>query len=169
MMEVVKSPNPILLEHASECDIGDSSLKKLSSQMLKAMYKNRGIGLAGPQVAMLKRIIVIDLGYDPEDKDKPKCPHTLINPEIVERSSEMEDSEEGCLSCPGISAPVLRHAIVKVKYFDLDGKERTIEAGGLLSHCLQHEIDHLDGKTLFQTAKPAVRLQLLQEYQQAQF
>lgn len=165
MLEVVKSPNPILLERASECDLSDSSLKKLSKEMLKAMYKNLGIGLAGPQVAQLKRIIVIDLGYNPEDKDKPKCPHTLINPEIVERSSEMEDSEEGCLSCPGISAPVLRHAIVKVKYFDLDGQERIIEAGGLLSHCLQHEIDHLEGKTLFQTAKPEVRLQLLQEYQ----
>ena len=165
MLEVVKSPNPILLERASECDLSDSSLKKLSKEMLKAMYKNRGIGLAGPQVAELKRIIVIDLGYDPEDKGKSKHPHTLINPEIIERSSEMEDSDEGCLSCPGITAPVLRHAIVKVKYFDLEGREHTIEAGGLLSHCLQHEIDHLEGKTLFQTAKPEVRLQLLQDYQ----
>ena len=167
MLEVVKSPNPILLERASECDLSDSSLKMLSNEMLKTMYKNHGIGLAGPQVGESKRIIVFDLGYDPDDKDKPKCPHTLINPEIIERSSEMEDSEEGCLSCPGISAPVLRHAIVKVKYFDLDGQEHAIEAGGLLSHCLQHEIDHLEGKTLFQTAKPEVRLQLLQDYQLA--
>ena len=167
MLEVVKSPNPILLERATECELNDPSLKNLSNEMLKTMYKNHGIGLAGPQVGMQKRIIVIDLGYDPEDKSKPKCPHTLVNPEFIERSSEMEDSEEGCLSCPGISAPVLRHATVKVKYFDLDGRERTIEAGGLLSHCLQHEIDHLDGKTLFQTAKPEVRLQLLQDYQLA--
>ena len=167
MLEIVKSPNPILLERAVECDPNDSSLKNLSREMLEAMYCDLGIGLAGPQVGVLKRIIVIDLGYDPEDKDKPKCPHTLINPEIIERSAEMEDSDEGCLSCPGISAPVLRHAIVKVKYRDLDGQELFIEAGGLLSHCLQHEIDHLDGKTLFQTAKPEVRLQLLQDYQLA--
>ena len=167
MLKLVTSPNPVLLERAAEVDPADASLTNLSEEMLDIMYKNRGIGLAGPQVGELKRIIVIDLGYDPEDKEKPKCPYTLINPEIVERSSEMEDSEEGCLSCPGISAPVLRHAIVKVKYFDLDGQEHTIEAGGLLSHCLQHEIDHLEGKTLFQTAKPEVRLQLLQDYQAA--
>ena len=164
MLQLVTSPNPVLLETAAEVDPADASLRQLSEEMLKLMYEHNGIGLAGPQVGASKRIIVIDVGYDPDDMDAGTHPHVLINPEFISRSAETEDSEEGCLSCPGISAPVLRHAIVKVKYVDLDGQEHTIEAGGLLSHCLQHEIDHLDGKTLFQTAKPEVRLQLLKEY-----
>lgn len=168
MLQLVTSPNPVLLERAVEVDTSDASLRQLAEEMLDIMYKNRGIGLAGPQVGELKRIIVIDVGYDPDEKDGQRHPHVLLNPEIISRSSEMEDSEEGCLSCPGISAPVLRHKIVKVKYTDLDGTEHTIEAADTLSHCLQHEIDHLDGKTLFQTAKPEVRLKLIQEYQAAQ-
>ena len=168
MLQLLKSPNPLLLEVSSPCDPADKSLKKLSKDMLDVMYKYEGIGLAGPQVGVLKRIIVIDSSYDPEDKEVPKNPIVLINPEIIEKSEATEESDEGCLSCPGISAPVMRHVGVKVKYTDLNGKEQTINAEGILSRCLQHEIDHLDGKTLFQTAKPEVRLDLLKEYQNLQ-
>lgn len=166
MLKLITSPNPLLLEVCEPCDPSDKSLKKLSDGMLKVMYKYQGIGLAGPQVGVLKRIIVIDNSYDPEDKNVPKEPIVLINPVITEKSEEMHESDEGCLSCPGISAPVLRHNNVTVKYTDLSGKEQTIKAEGMLSRCLQHEIDHLDGKTLFQTAKPEVRLDLLKEYQE---
>ena len=166
MLDVLKSPNPILLEKSSPVDPSDPDLKKLSDEMLDLMYKYEGVGLAAPQVGVLKRMIVIDHDYDPEDKAVPKNPIVLLNPEFVSKSDAMEESNEGCLSCPGISAPVMRHVGVKVKYTDLNGKEQTIEGTGLLSRCLQHEIDHLDGKTLFQTAKPEVRLDLLKEYQE---
>lgn len=167
MLDIIISPNPCLLQVAKPCKLDDPNLANEATQMQDLMYKNTGIGLAGPQVGLSKRVIVIDKDYDLEDIKGTKNPITLINPEIVEKSDEMVESEEGCLSCPGISAPVMRHKYVKVKYFDLDGNVQYIEGEGTISNCLQHEIDHLDGKTLFQTAKPDVRLQLIQEYQQA--
>lgn len=167
MLQLLKSPNPILLEKSADCEVGDASLSKLSKDMQEVMYHFNGIGLAGPQVGVLKRIIVLDLDYDSEDKSSTKNPITLINPKIVEKSKDTEVSDEGCLSCPGISAPVTRHKSVKVEYYDLDGKLQIIEGTGLLANCLQHEIDHLDGKTLFQTSLPEARIQLLQDYQEA--
>lgn len=183
MLEIVKSPNAILLQKAKECVPGDKELKKLANQMIKLMYKYSGIGLAGPQVAKDLRIIVIEANCnlfkrqqnedqqesqdDDDDQDIPQNPLALINPEIDKKSDEMIESSEGCLSCPGIMAPVMRHKSVEVKYFDLDGNPQSISADGLLSCCLQHEIDHLDGKTLFQTAKPEVRLDLLKDYELA--
>ena len=167
MMQLIKSPNPVLLEKSDACDVNDNTLKDLATQMQEVMYHYNGIGLAGPQVGVLKRIIVIDTDYDPDNFAETKNPITLINPEIIERSKQQEVSDEGCLSCPGISAPVLRHTSVKVKYFDLQGKQQTIEATDMLAKCLQHEIDHLEGKTLFQTSLPEARIQLLQDYQEA--
>lgn len=167
MLQLLTSPNPILLEKSTDCEIGSTDLIKLSKDMQEVMYHYNGIGLAGPQIGVLKRIIVVDLDYDPEDKTIPKNPITLVNPKIVEKSKDMEVSDEGCLSCPGVSAPVMRHKSVKVEYFDLDGRPQTIEGTELLAHCLQHEIDHLDGKTLFQTSLPEARIQLLQDYQEA--
>lgn len=164
MLDVVKSPNPILLQKCEACTPGDKSLKKLSKQMADVMYKYSGIGLAGPQVGQLKRIIVVDTEYDLEDKNT-RNPITLINPEIIDKSEETEVGDEGCLSCPGVSAPVVRYKTIKVKYFDLSGNLQTIDAQDMLSRCLQHEIDHLDGKTLFQTALPESRIQLLKDYE----
>lgn len=165
MLDIVISPNPVLLERASDCAPGDASLRELSQQMQEVMYHYSGVGLAGPQVGQLKRIVVIDTEYDIDDVEGTKAPITLVNPVIVEHSDEVEEADEGCLSCPGISAPVMRYTWVKVKYFGLDGKEQFIEGEGLLAHALQHEIDHLDGKTLFQTAKLEARLKLLQDYE----
>ena len=91
----------------------------------------------------------------------------MLNPKIINASDEMEQSDEGCLSCPGITAPVVRHKEVEVEYTNLSGKAEKIKASELLSHCLQHEIDHLEGKTLFQTCLPQYRLQLLVRYKQA--
>ena len=164
MLEVLLSPNPLLLEKSQPCSFDDKSLKKLAKDMIQTMYHYDGIGLAAPQVGILKRIIVIDTEYDVTDVAHTKNPIVLINPKIIKKSDEMIESDEGCLSCPGISAPVMRHKTVTVEYFDLDEKKHEIEAQDLLSYCLQHEIDHLDGKTLFQTALPEARLQLLQDY-----
>jgi peptide deformylase len=108
--------------------------------MFSTMYRAPGIGLAAPQVNRLLRVIVIDVMPD----NKPK-PYALINPEIVALSSDLATREEGCLSLPNMYADVTRPARVKVRYMDPQGARQEIEAEGLLSACLQHEIDHLDG------------------------
>ena len=110
-------------------------------KMLNFMYENHGIGLAANQVGILKRMIVIDL-----QENDIKKPYFLINPEIIEHSKETVIGEEGCLSVPDQRYKVERYAKVKVKYLDKDGKENIIDADGLFAVCLQHEIDHLDGK-----------------------
>lgn len=116
----------------------NEELAALVEDMKETMYKGIGIGLAAPQISVPKRVIVIDTS---EEGNKPVA---LINPEIVERSGELR-SEEGCLSIPGFRDTVKRSAKVKVKARDVHGDEFEIEAEDLLSCCLQHEIDHLDG------------------------
>lgn len=167
MLEIVESPNPKLLEKSVKCDLNDPTLKELSEGMIEMMYKYCGVGLAGPQVGVLKHIIVIDCDYDPEDIENTKNPIVLINPVFLDKSGELEESTEGCLSCPGISTTVMRYPHVKVEYYDLEGNKNIIEGTELLAHCLQHEIDHLKGKTILQTCKPELRLQLLKDYQMA--
>jgi peptide deformylase len=108
--------------------------------MLDAMYKAPGIGLAAPQVGSLLRMFVVDI----QKGDKPD-PMVLVNPEIVAISDELAEREEGCLSLPGQYADVTRPARVKLRYHDLTGAKREIEADGLLATCLQHEYDHLNG------------------------
>ena len=125
------------------------------------MYKNNGCGIAAPQVGVLKRIIVIDC----DQEDGRQDPITLINPEILELKGEFVTEEEGCLSCPGISVPECRREYAVVKFTDFDGEDYIIEGDGLLGRCLQHEIDHLNGKTLFESAAPAARLKALRDYE----
>ena len=109
--------------------------------MLETMYSAPGIGLAAVQVGVLKRLIVIDIS---KEKDK-KNPLFLINPEIISRSKKTSIYEEGCLSLPGHFAEIERPAECHVKYIDYTGKEKEIKANGLLSTCIQHEVDHLNG------------------------
>lgn len=162
MLKIVESPDPLLNQVSDPCDPKDKSLKKLAKQMEKAMYATDGVGIAAPQVGVLKRLIVIDVS--PEDV---RDPLVLVNPEILELKGEAETEEEGCLSCPGISVPVTRQPWARVKYFDLDGEEWEIEGDGLLGRCLQHEIDHLNGKTLFESASPRERIKALKAYEEA--
>ena len=162
-MNIVLSPDPTLRQIAEPCQLGDSSLKRLTKQMAKTMYKNDGVGLAAPQVGVLKRVIVIDCDVESEEHN----PIFLINPEVLETSGEPVKENEGCLSCPGISVPVTRPPFARVRYFDLDGNECVIEGDGLLGRCLQHEIDHLDGRTLFEACDPIDRIQALRDYDAA--
>ena len=162
MLKIVQSPDPLLNQVSEPCDVNDRSLKKLAKQMEKAMYATDGVGIAAPQVGVLKRLIVIDVS--PEDV---RDPLVLVNPEILELRGEPEIDEEGCLSCPGISVPIERQPWARVKFFDLDGEEWEIEGDGLLGRCLQHEIDHLNGKTLFESASPRERIKALKAYEDA--
>lgn len=161
VVTIVQSPNPLLNTVCEPCDLSDKSLKKLAKQMVKIMYKNDGCGLAAPQVGVLKRLVVIDCEEEQGD------PIILVNPEILEVKGEPETEDEGCLSCPGVAVPISRQPWAKVRYFDLDGEEWTIEGDGLLGRCLQHEIDHLNGITMFERCDPIARIKALHDYELA--
>ena len=164
MIKIVLSPDPLLNQVCEPCDpLKDKSLKRLSKQMANMMYKNNGVGLAAPQVGVLKRMVVVDCDWDEDQRD----PIVLINPEIVERRGEPVTDGEGCLSIPGITVPITRVPGVRVRYLDLNGEMWEIESDGLLGRCLQHEIDHLDGKTLFESCAPADRIAAVTEYEKA--
>jgi peptide deformylase len=119
----------------------DAGVRALVDDMFETMYDAPGIGLAAIQVAVPKRVIVMDLAK----KEEPKDPRVFINPQVVWRSEDRAVYEEGCLSIPEYYEDVERPAKVRVKFLDLSGKEQEVEAEELFSTCLQHEIDHLDG------------------------
>lgn len=123
-------------------DVSDR-IRALAEDMLETMYDAPGIGLAAPQIGVLDRIIVMDCVKD--DNEDPN-PMVLINPEIIAASDEKNVYEEGCLSIPDQFAEVTRSKQVQVRWMDLNGAEQTQEFDGLWSTCVQHEIDHLDGK-----------------------
>lgn len=144
--KIITVPHPTLKQTAQPVDRVDDAIRKQMDGMLAAMYDAPGIGLAANQVDLLNRVLVMDLSKKDEGEDpNPIC---MANPEILYESDKKSVMEEGCLSIPRQYAEVERPAIVRVKYLDYEGKEAEMEAEGLLSHCIQHEIDHLNG-TLF--------------------
>jgi peptide deformylase len=138
--EVVKYPDPVLNKRGLEVTDFDAALATLVEEMFESMYAAQGIGLAAPQIAISKRITVIDISFGKEPKDKL----ALINPVIVSAEGKQVE-EEGCLSLPEIREKVSRAATVKVKAQDPTGKWFEVEGDELLARALQHEIDHLDG------------------------
>ncbi|MDO4290587.1 MAG: peptide deformylase [Eggerthellaceae bacterium] len=166
MLKIVTSPDPILATVCEPCTPGDRELVRLSKQMAHLMYKSDGCGIAAPQVGITKRLVVIDVDYDPADKST-QDPLVLVNPEIMELKGEPETAGEGCLSCPGVNVPITRQPWARVRYYDLDGELWEIEGDGLLGRCLQHEIDHLNGRTLFESCDAATRIEALRAYDEA--
>ena len=134
-------PDPVLKLTSKPIERVDAALLKLADDMLDTMYDAPGIGLAAIQIALPLRMLVIDLAKG----DDEKAPQLFINPEIIASSEDWSVYEEGCLSIPDYYAEVERPSGVRVKYIDRAGKQREIEAEGLLATCLQHEIDHLNG------------------------
>ncbi len=156
--KIITVPHPALKQVAQPVDKVDDKIRLQMDGMLKAMYDAPGIGLAANQVNILNRVLVMDLSrrdedYDERfegetetlDDDKVKYPICMANPEIIYASEEKSVMEEGCLSVPQQYADIERPKIVRVKYFDYDGNEAELEADDLLSHCVQHEMDHLNG------------------------
>jgi len=131
----------------------DAETRQLMDDMLATMYAAPGIGLAAPQVGVLKRVIVLDVAKDGE----PKQPLAMADPEIVAAADEDMTYEEGCLSLPSHYSDVVRPAWVTVRYRDRDNTVRELKAEGLLSTCVQHEIDHLDGKLFIDYLGPLKR------------
>lgn len=161
--EIINIPDPLLRQVSKPVERIDDDTLKLLDDMLATMYDAPGIGLAGVQIGVPLRVVTVDVGVpeESEDEDAPADetsieerrkikrkpdPLFLINPEILQQSDERSVYEEGCLSIPEYYAEVERPASCKVSYLDRDAKKQIIEADGLLSTCLQHEIDHLDGK-----------------------
>jgi peptide deformylase len=140
VLDIKLLPDPILRKKASPLEKVSEEVKTILNDMAETMYNAPGIGLAGNQVGVLKRLVVMDCSTDEEDPNLIK----MINPEIVNSSDEKEELEEGCLSIPDHKSIVKRPANVKVKYLNIDGIEQTLDAEGLLAACVQHEIDHLN-------------------------
>ena len=139
--KILIEPDPILRKKCEPLEKVDNGIRKLMKDMLETMYDAPGIGLAAVQVGILKRLVVIDISKDENKKD----PLFLINPEIISKSENSSVYEEGCLSLPGQFAEIERPAECFLKYIDLNGKEKKLKANGLLSTCIQHEVDHLNG------------------------
>jgi len=139
--------DPVLRQRASEITDVDGKLARLAEDMVATMYAAPGLGLAGPQVGVRKRIFVYDVGEGPE---------TIINPEIRESRGEW-GFDEGCLSIPGLAFELVRPKEVHLVGYDLQGNEISIEADELLARCFQHELDHLDGVLFIERLEPDER------------
>jgi peptide deformylase len=151
LLPILCFPDPRLHTVAKPVQTVDARIKQLIADMFETMHDTQGIGLAATQVDVHERLIVIDVS---EGRDQPLV---LINPEIVWASPETKINDEGCLSVPGIYDGVERHERVHVRALDGAGKERLIEAEGLLAICIQHEMDHLLGKVFVEYLSPLKR------------
>ncbi len=141
LLPIIVAPDPRLKKKAKPVAQVDDRLRKLLADMVETMHAAPGIGLAAPQVGELIRALVIDIAKEGE----PSQPMKIINPEIVWASDELLPWEEGCLSLPDQFAEVERPREVKVRYIDENGQQQELHAQGLLSVCIQHEMDHLEG------------------------
>lgn len=169
-LKIYAFPDSVLTQKAQPIERVEARHRKLSEDMLETMYATPGIGLAANQVGVLERIVVIDTDFDFEEYEEgmeipkdgeligthiifKKNPRVILNPEIVEKAGKVMSSE-GCLSVPEYTAEVQRFEKITLRYMDLDGKTQELKAEGLLSYCIQHEMDHLDGKLFIDRLSP---------------
>ncbi len=170
-LKIYTFPDSVLSQKAKPIERVERSYRKLADDMLETMYDAPGIGLAANQVGLLERIVVIDTDYDFEEvadgiEEMPegaevsgtgiitnKSPRIIINPEIIRREGKIL-FKEGCLSVPEYTADVERAEKIKLQYQDIDGLTKTLDAEGLLSVCIQHEMDHLDGRLFIDRLTP---------------
>ncbi len=162
-LDIVNVPDPILKTISDPVGQVDDDLRRLMDNMLETMYAAPGIGLAAIQVAVPKRLIVLDTEGDEDDRQ----PLFLVNPEITWESEDFNVYNEGCLSVPEHYAEVERPASVKVKYLDYNGKEQEQLMDGLMSTCVQHEIDHLNGVVFIDYLSRLKRNMIIKKVQKA--
>jgi peptide deformylase len=151
--------DPVLRQRAAEVEELDGDLARLAATMVETMYDAIGLGLAAPQVGVLKRLYTYDVGDGPA---------VLVNPEIVDASGEWS-YDEGCLSIPDVHIEIVRPKIVTVRGIDLDGKEVVFEGDEIMGRLIQHEIDHLDGVLMLDRLEPDRRKSVLREMRRTQF
>ena len=141
LLPIITAPDPRLKKVCAPMEAVDDEIRQLMDDMLETMYNAPGIGLAAPQVGVLKRILVVDISGEDEEKQ----PLYMANPELVDVSDDDAAYEEGCLSLPEHYGEVVRPAKIRVRFLDRENEIRELEADGLLATCIQHEMDHLDG------------------------
>jgi peptide deformylase len=139
--EIITVPNPLLKTVSKPVDAIDSKILSILNDMLETMYAAPGIGLAAIQIGIPKRLLVIDIGRDNENRD----PHFFINPEILDPAEELSSFEEGCLSVPGVWEEIERPNECNVRFLDINGDEKNIRYSGMMATVIQHEMDHLNG------------------------
>ena len=144
LLKILTYPDPVLREPAQEIEEITDEIRKLASDMAQTMYAAPGIGLAAPQIGQSLQMVTIDM----QDEETGGKLYTLINPKIVKRSEETQVFEEGCLSLPTIREDVERSSQITLVAKNLDGEEITIEADDYFATCIQHELDHLNGRLL---------------------
>lgn len=159
---ILLHPDPRLKKVATPVGAVDDDIRKLAEDMLDTMYDAPGIGLAAPQVNVLQRLIVVDCE---KDDDAEPSPIVMLNPEVLQSSEAVSVYEEGCLSIPDLFADVTRPAEVDVRWTDLDGNICEAHFDGLWATCVQHEIDHLDGKLFIDYLKPLKRQMMTRKMQ----
>jgi peptide deformylase len=156
LLPILHHPDPRLRQKAKPVTRFDAALEKLVADLFETMYAAPGVGLAATQVGIAQRIAVMDCSRDENRRE----PIVMVNPEILEQS-DPEEVDEGCLSVPGVSDTLKRHHRVKARAQDASGAAFEIEAEGLLAQCIQHEIDHLDGKLYIDRLSSLKRERLL--------
>lgn len=161
LLQIEMLGSEVLRRRAADVAEIDEDLRILIGDMFETMYDAEGVGLAAPQIGISRRVIVVDV------REEGTEPFALINPRLVEADAEREKGEEGCLSMPGLSAPVDRPVRVAVEGLNADGHPVRIEGDGLLARCLQHEIDHLDGILFIDHLSPLKRRMLLQKWKRS--
>lgn len=148
LKEIVTFPDPFLRLKAKPVKKFDKELQTLIDDMFETMRAEPGVGLAAPQIGESMRLVVIEYAEEPEDEDAPEPKpkrYVLVNPEITQKSEEMVEGMEGCLSIPGLIGTVDRHEKVTVKALTRHGKPQKVKAEGWMARIIQHELDHLDG------------------------
>jgi peptide deformylase len=160
VLSILEFPDPRLRTRAAPVSVFDAKLKQFVADMFETMYAANGVGLAATQVNVHQRVLVTDMS---EGRTEPLA---LINAQILEKAGS-QVYQEGCLSFPGLYADVTRALKVKVKAHDVDGNEIVVDAEGPLAVCIQHEIDHLDGKVFVDYLSPLKRGMLLKRLEKA--
>ncbi|MAT50600.1 MAG: peptide deformylase [Porticoccaceae bacterium] len=157
ILTILEFPDPRLRTQAKSVEAVDSRIRQLVDDMFETMYAAPGIGLAATQVNVHERVVVMDLS------DEQNAPMVFINPEVEIIGEEKQDYQEGCLSVPGFYETVERPSNIRVKALDRDGTPFVLEPDGLLAVCIQHELDHLDGKLFVDYLTPLKRQRIRQK------
>jgi len=158
-MEIRTYGDPVLRRPAETVEAIDDEIRRICDEMIEAMLRADGVGLAAPQIGISKRIVVLDVDGDLR---------ILINPELVEASGDEEATVEGCLSVPGVNAEVRRSTRATIEGTDLEGNPVRITGEGLLARAIQHEIDHLNGNLFLDRLSAVKRQSLVKEYRRGQ-
>ncbi|MDB5643373.1 MAG: peptide deformylase [Hyphomicrobiales bacterium] len=163
ILSIIEIPDPRLKLVSEPVAQVDAAVRRLMDDMIETMYDAPGIGLAAIQVAVSKRVLVLDVARE----DEKAQPLFIANPEIVWSSEELNVYQEGCLSIPDYYEDVERPKQVRVRYLDRDGKQQLLEADGLLATCVQHEIDHLNGVLFIDHLSRLKRERVMKKYTKA--